>query len=47
MEHACDTHLRDMLDLVAMQLKQYQSERGTKQSFSYDVRKNRSILRYP
>ena len=35
---AADTDLRDMLDEVARKLKLYESERGTKQSFSYEVR---------
>ena len=39
MEHAHNTNLRDMLDLVALDLKQnFTSETGTKQSFNYDVR---------
>ena len=39
MEHAHNTNLRDMLDLVALDLKQnFTSEAGTKQSFNYDVR---------
>ena len=38
MEKACDTPLRDMLDEVALDLKNnYVSEVGTKQSFNYDV----------
>jgi hypothetical protein len=38
MERACDTPLRDMLDEVALDLKNnYISEVGTKQSFNYDV----------
>ena len=38
MERACDTPLRDMLDIVALDLKNnYISEVGTKQSFNYDV----------
>ena len=38
MERACDTPLRDMLDQVALDLKNnYVSEVGTKQSFNYDV----------
>ena len=37
-EKACSTSLRDMLDLVALDLKNnHQSEIGTKQSFNYDV----------
>ena len=37
-ERACTTSLRDMLDLVALDLKlNHESEIGTKQSFSYDV----------
>ena len=37
-ERACSTSLRDMLDLVALDLKNnHQSEIGTKQSFNYDV----------
>jgi len=38
MENAKDTSLRDMLDLVGLELREYESETGTKQSFSYDVR---------
>jgi len=38
MNHAKDTSLRDMLDLVGLELKEYESENGRKQSFSYDVR---------
>ena len=39
MEHAHNTNLRDMLDLVALDLKQnFTSETGAKQSFNYDVR---------
>lgn len=38
MERARDTSLRDMLDLVGLELREYESETGTKQSFSYDVR---------
>jgi len=38
MNHAKDTSLRDMLDLVGLELKEYESESGRKQSFSYDVR---------
>merc|ERR1712080_329611 len=30
--------LRDMLDMVGLELRDYESERGTKHSFSYDVR---------
>ena len=38
MERACDTPVRDMLDEVALDLKNnYISEVGTKQSFNYDV----------
>ena len=37
-EKACSTSLRDMLDLVALDLKNnHQSEMGAKQSFNYDV----------
>ena len=37
-ENACSTSLRDMLDLVALDLKNnHQSEMGAKQSFNYDV----------
>lgn len=38
MEHAADTDIRDMLDEVAERLTRYESEVGTKQSFSYEVR---------
>jgi len=38
MNHAKDTSLRDMLDLVGLELRDYESETGRKQSFSYDVR---------
>jgi len=38
MENAKDMSLRDMLDEVGLELKGYESEMGTKQSFSYDVR---------
>ena len=37
MEKAKDTNLRDMLDEVGLVLSMYESERGTKQSFNYDV----------
>eukprot|EP00092_Neocalanus_flemingeri_P031123 GFUD01033806.1.p1 GENE.GFUD01033806.1~~GFUD01033806.1.p1 ORF type:complete len:318 (-),score=80.68 GFUD01033806.1:74-1027(-) len=37
MERSCDTNLRDMLDEVARMLKKYQTEKGAKQSFKYDV----------
>ena len=38
MERVCDTPLRDVLDQVALDLKNnYVSEGGTKQSFNYDV----------
>ena len=37
MEQAKDTNLRDMLDEVGLVLSRYESEMGTKQSFSYDV----------
>ena len=41
MDKACDTPLRDMLDEVALDLKNnYISEVGTKQSFNYDVSNN-------
>lgn len=38
MEHAKDMDLRDLLDEAAFILKSYESEAGTKQSFSYEVR---------
>jgi len=38
MENAKDMDLRDMLDLTAMKLREYESEAGTKQSFGYEVR---------
>jgi len=38
MERAADTDLRDMLDVVAQRLKNYESEMGTKQTFAYEVR---------
>ena len=37
MERSCDTNLRDMLDEVARMLKMYQTEKGAKQSFKYEV----------
>ena len=37
MEHAKDMDLRDLLDEAAFILKSYESETGTKQSFSYEV----------
>ena len=37
MENAKDMNLRDMLDEVGLELRKYQSERGTKQSFDYHV----------
>ena len=37
MEHSRNTSLRDMLDMVARMLKKYQTERGAKQSFKYEV----------
>ena len=37
MEHAKDMDLRDLLDEAAFILKSYESEAGTKQSFSYEV----------
>ena len=37
MEHAKDMDLRDLLDEAAFILKGYESEAGTKQSFSYEV----------
>ena len=38
MDRAADTDLRDMLDVVAERLKNYESEMGTKQTFAYEVR---------
>ena len=38
MEMAADTDLRDMLDVVAERLSNYESEMGTKQTFAYEVR---------
>ena len=38
MDRAADTDLRDMLDVVAQRLKNYESEMGTKQTFAYEVR---------
>ena len=38
MEHAKDMDLRDLLDEAAFILKSYESEAGTKQSFSYEVK---------
>jgi len=38
MQFAADTDLRDMLDIVAERLKNYESEMGTKQTFAYEVR---------
>ena len=38
MENAKDMDLRDMLDLTAMKLREYESEAGTKQSFGYEVK---------
>jgi len=38
MDRACDMSLRDMLDMVSQRLRGYESERGTKQSFAYEVR---------
>ena len=38
MEHAKDLDLRDLLDEAAFILKSYESEAGTKQSFSYEVK---------
>lgn len=38
MEMAVNTDLRDMLDIVAERLEKYETERGTKQSFAYEVR---------
>lgn len=38
MERAADTDLRDMLDMVAARLRNYESEMGTKQTFAYEVR---------
>jgi len=38
MENAKNMNLRDMLDEVGFELSQYESENGTKQSCSYDVR---------
>ena len=37
-ENAKTSEIREMLDLVAAHLSEYQSERGTKQSFEYAVR---------
>ena len=37
MENAKDMNLRDMLDEVGLVLRRYESENGTKQSFSYEV----------
>ena len=37
MEKAKDTDVRDMLDEVGKELRQYESEMGTKQSFTYEV----------
>ena len=38
MDHATDTDIREMLDHVASRLSWYQSEFGSKQSFTYEVR---------
>jgi len=38
MEMSVELDLRDMLDIVAERLEKYESEMGTKQSFSYEVR---------
>jgi len=38
MDLACDTDLRDMLDEVGRRLTSYETDVGTKQSFSYEVR---------
>ena len=44
-ERACTTSLRDMLDLVALDLKNnHESEIGTKQSFNYDVSRRLYLL---
>ena len=37
MEHAKDMELREILDEAAFILKNYESEKGTKQSFSHEV----------
>ena len=37
MENAKDMDLRDMLDETARELREYESEVGTKQSFGYEV----------
>ena len=38
MENAHSLEIRDMLDIVAQKLKQFESENGTKQSCAYEVR---------
>jgi len=37
MDRACELEIREMLDQVAKRLKGYETERGTKQSFAYEV----------
>ena len=38
MKNAHDTDIREMLDLVAQQMKYYENEFGDKQSSTYEVR---------
>jgi len=38
MDMAADLDIKELLDLVANRLKEYESERGTKQTYSYEVR---------
>jgi len=38
MENAHSLEIREMLDIVAQKLKQFESENGTKQSCTYEVR---------
>lgn len=38
MDRAADLEIKELLDLVANRLKEYESERGTKQAYAYEVR---------
>ena len=45
MENAKDMDLRDMLDETARELREYESEVGTKQSFGYEVIIKRHVIK--
>ena len=44
MEQAATMDIRDMLDETARMLSEYETERGTKQSFGYEVKDLWTVL---